>query len=290
MKLVIYLGEDNIKVVLGRHGTGLWVKSCHTYELPKGTLINGVVTDQAVFNEVLKEIALTYHRYAGRVHLVLGTSKIITRMMKVPDMSERALLEVARKELKTYLVNGDEDMVCDYGRVNRESILCAAIQRNLIAGYCRGFLRFGLKVRTIDTALNSVVIFAENLPLLKGKTYILAVLDGRNMISTLYVKGKYVYTSRLRLVSERETPELCHEIMRHMGAVRRFGENQNKGVRIERIHFCGLYGMEENTLYPMVKTELDMEPSNLKLNAEGVEMDVSSYIFAAGNLISRERE
>lgn len=290
MKLVIYLGEDNIKVVLGRHGTRLRVKSCHTYELPKGTLINGVVTDPAVFCEVLKEIAAAYRRYAGHVHLVLGSSKIITRMMKVPDMSKRALLDVAQKELKSFLVNGEEDMVYDYGRVNGESILCAASQRKLITGYCREFRHCGLKVKTIDTALNSVVIFAENLALLKGKTYILAVLDGRNMISTLYVKGKYVYTSRLRLVSERETPEICYEIMRHMGAVRRFGENQNKGVRIDHVYFCGLSGMEEDTLYPSVKDELDMEPSSLKLNAEGIETDVSSYIYAAGNLISRDHE
>ena len=134
MKLIIYLGEDNIKVVLGKCRKQLWIKTCKTYELPKGTLINDVITDQEAFTDVLKMIAKTYRRYAGRVHLVLGSNKIITKMMKVPSMSEKSLLEIAKKELKSFLVNGEEDMIYDYGRINQESILCAAVQRKIVEG------------------------------------------------------------------------------------------------------------------------------------------------------------
>lgn len=290
MKLVIYLGEDNIKVVLGRRRKQLWIKTCQTYELPKGTLINDVITDQAAFSSVLKEIAKIYHFCAGQVHLVLGSNKIITRMMKVPSMSEKSLLEISKKELNSYLVSGEEDMVYDYGRVNQESILCAASQRKFVEIYCRLFRRCGLKVKTIDAALNSVASFAEYLPLLKGQTYILAVLDGRNMISSLYVKGKYIYTSRLRLVSERETQEICREIVGQMGAVKRFGESQNKDASINHIYLCGLSQLEEKLLYPAAKSVLNVDASGLNLYADGIGEDVSSYIYASGCLISRRHK
>lgn len=290
MKLIIYLGEDNIKVVLGKCRKQLWIKTCKTYELPKGTLINDVITDQEAFTDVLKVIAKTYRRYAGRVHLVLGSNKIITKMMKVPSMSEKSLLEIAKKELKSFLVNGEEDMIYDYGRINQESILCAAVQRKIVEGYFRMFRHCGLIVKTVDAALNSVAIFSETLPLLKGNTYILAVLDGRNMISSLYVKGKYVYTSRLRLVSERETEEICIEIMGQMGVVKRFGESQNKDVKIEHIYLCGLSDLEKENLYPSVKTSLGVSAASLELHADGIGEDVSSYLFASGNLISRDHK
>lgn len=290
MRLVIYLGEDNIKVVLGKCRKQLWVKSCRTYELPKGTLINDVITDQAAFADVLKKIAKTYHRHAGQVHLVLGSNKIITRVMKVPSMPSKSLLEIAKKELKSFQVNEEEGMVYDYGRLNQDTILCAAIQRKLAEGYCRLFRRCGLKVKTIDAALNSVAILAEILPHLNKQTYILAVLDGRNMVSSLYMKGKYIYTSRLRLVSERETVEICHEITRQMDVVRRFGESQDKEGKINNIYFCGLSHWEKDILYPSIKSKLGVDVSCLKLHADGNGVDISSYIYAAGNLISRDHK
>ena len=285
----MYLGEDNIKVVLGKPRERLSVKTCRTYELPKGTLINDVITDDEAFEQTLRTIGRDFRRYAGEVHLVLGSNKIITRVLKVPSLPNAVLMETARKELKGYLVKEEEDMVYDYGRIDAETILCAAVRRSMLEEYSARFRQCRLRLKSVSAALDSVTAFAQRLPLLKGNTFILVILDGRNMISSLYIGGVYIYTSRLRLLAERGTEETCSEMLGQMASVKSFAENRYHAGEITSIYLCGLKEEEEQVLYPMVKEDLDVNACALELYAEEPGENLQAYLYAAGGLLARRR-
>lgn len=298
MRLSIRLSEDAILVVKGNAGSRLCIRDCHCYELPKGTLINDVITDEDALATVLREIKKQYPAYAFRIHLIFGSNRVIAKMMSVPNLNRKQLLYLVEKELGNYLVE-EKEMVYDYSVVHKNQtyggmILGAAVEKQKIDAYKELFHRCGMKITSVDIGLNALVQLAEHHHDLCGKTYILAALDGRNMQTSLYINGIYRHTGRSRFLYERGTGELIKEVVKDIGAINGFAVSLEEGVQVTRVYFCGVREDEETLLFQALREEMGVEcrllenPHQLAIR-RGSAYRLADYAYATGSMFGTKK-
>lgn len=289
--LSVKLAEDAIVIVLGNAGKRVVIEDCCKYILPQGTLINDVITDEKQFKTVLEEMKHKYHRYENNIHLLLGSNQIITKIMQVPPMSKHQLLYTVEKELSQY--KGEEaDLVYDYSVIRRENtnnrggtILGAAMEREKIVRFKALFETCGMRIKTIDIAANAALQLIERLPYLAGKTYILSVLDGRNMMSMLYMDGMCVHTGRSRFLYDRDSQEFLTEMRGEIRALIHFSNSLGKGTVTKTLYFGGLSEHEKEHLGV---DGINIETPEYFQIAAGVDYSLKDYFYATGNLFGRQ--
>lgn len=297
MRLVVKLEEDAIITVNGSMRRKILIKDCQRYSLPQGTLINDVITDEEQFKLVLKQMKKRYGFRSKQIHLVLGSNQIPSKVMQVPKMTKNQLVTLVEKELEHYKME-DTAMIYDYSVVRKngssgvETILGAAILQEQLEAYIKLFAECGMKILSVDIALNALIQLVEYLPVLEGKTYLLSVLDGRNMLTLLYINGIYKHTGRSRFLHERGSEELIREAVHDIGIMGGFAKSLEGGASVPVVYFGGVAGEERDRLFTGVKAELDMESSMLELEDDLVTMraqdfQLADYVYATGNLLGR---
>lgn len=298
MKLSLNLAEDAIIAVKGGGDRVLRIVDCQRYRLPQGSLINDVIVDEAPFKTVLEQIKRKHPADRNKIHLVLGSNQILTKVMQVPCLPHKQLLTLVQRELETYKVE-DKEMIYDYGVIRQHNgyghagtILGAAIEREKLDYYRKVFKECGMKIKSMNVALNVVTNLAEHLPSLKGKTYILAVLDGRNMQTSLYIDGIYRHTGRIRFLYERNTEELLRETVKEIGIIGSFARSLEYGAPVSAVYFCGLEKEEEEPLFEMLRREKGInaavpEAAGKIMAEPGISYQLADYAYATGNLLGR---
>lgn len=297
MRLTVNLAEDAIITLKGKAGRKFVIQDCERYPLPQGVLINDVVTDEEQFQEVLKKIKARYGPHTGRVHLVLGSHQIITKVMQVPKMTRKQLLALVRMELEHYRTE-EKEMIYDYSVIcgNRNAdgatILGAAIERGGTENLEKLFARCGMKIGSVDIALNALLHIVEYLPELEGETYLLSVLDGRNMMTVLYIDGIYRHTARSCFLHERGSVELIREAVKEIAAMAGFAKSLEKGREVRKLFVGGIGGDEQALLFGILSQELGMEGRPIKENEQFAtkrkrDFRLADYVYAAGSLLGR---
>lgn len=302
LRLSVYFSEDAIHVLLGKRGRKVKVMACQILPLNPGTLINDVVTEDDHLKEVLIKIRGRYPNYSGKVRLVLGNSRILSKTMQVPSLPGRHILDIAKRELMaSYHIN--EEMIYDYTTLRTRNadnkggtILAVAVKRELIDSFTRLFGECGMKLIEADVALNAILGLTQNLRHLDRETYILSVLDGRSILSFVFVEGEYKYSNRYRLVSEEESMGSEMELVAHLSSLIQFNRSQKIGREIEKIYFCGVNREREDNLISFLKRELDGNIEIQRFDGPGIyeavpgmDYRLSDYPFATGTLCRKRK-
>ena len=285
MRLAIYLGEDHMEAVLGTEGRRPRVKSCRTFPLPEGTLINDVVAGEEAFHEAVREIRRAYRFRCGRVRLVLGSSRTLFKTVRVPRLSGRVLAETARRELKGYQTGPETELVYDYADLGDGTILCAAVERETVRRYVERFAACGIRITCVGVAFYSIAAAAGRLMDLKKGSCLLCVLDGRNLALSLYVDGESGYTGRQRLVGVRGSREASGEILSRIRAVLQFQESRG-GEPVTRLFFSGLHPEEKERLTGEARSGLGVEVQELSPDFGGKGAFPGGYLYPAGSFWS----
>lgn len=297
MRLSISLSEDAVMVVEGKSGRKVRIQDCRRYDLPKGTLINDVITDEEAFKDVLKKIRNQYPSYAGKIHLTFGSNRVITKVMQVPQMKQKQLLYMVEKELESYLVE-EKEMIYDYSLVRRSPrdgtgnmILAAAMEKEKANRYKDILQECGMRIVSMDIGLNALLQLAERIPALEGGTFILAVLDGRSMQTSLYIRGIYRHTGRSRFLYERGTKELIGEVIKDINIINSFAKSLEE-IQVAAVYFCGVQEEERRLLFRGVKDAMGMEGRELEAPElfqirRGLPYRLSDFAYATGSLVGR---
>ena len=298
MKLTVNLAEDAIITLKGKVGRKLVIQDCERYPLPQGVLINDVVTDEEQFLHVLQTIKARYGLCASRVNLVLGSNQIITKVMQVPKMTEKQLRYLVKMELEHYRTE-EKEMVYDYSIIREgdnesgATVLGAAIERGRTELYEELFARCGIKIVSVDIALNALLHLVECIPQLEGETYLLSVLDGRNMMTVLYIDGIYRHTARSRFLHERGSTELLREAVKEIAAMSSFAKSLENGTEVRKLYVGGLNREEQSALFDMLGAELGIMggpvmEDGLFITKRKPEFCLADYVYAAGSLLGRQ--
>lgn len=299
MRLSVYLGEDEIRTALGRAGKKIEIHDCCRIRLEEGTLINDVVTEEEAVKAVLADIRERYGKYRRSVYLTMGGNQIITKVMQVPRLARRHMLELVKQELSDLILPSEENSyVYDYSVIRRKNrdnkgrtILCVAMKRKVVAEYENLFSECGLKLKAIDVAVGGVNRLVDFLPVFHEKTFILAVADGRNLMTSIYIDGVYTYTNRMRLVEERGRKGCTEEMEKVIRSVIHFCRVQKEEFELDFVCICGISEKEREFLIPGITRSEDIavfvpEPGDLVEAKAGVSYSVDNYMYVTGNLIN----
>lgn len=298
MRLSVYLGENEIRTVLGRSGKKIEIMDCLSIRLKEGALINDVVTEEEAVKEVLNGIRKRYGKYRRHVYLTMGGNQIITKVLRAPRMPHSQMLELVRREISDLILPSEKgSYVYDYSIIRRKNrdnkgctILCVAMKRSVILEYQSLFSECGLKLKSIDVAVDGLNNLVDFLPSFRNKTFIMAIADGRNMMTSLYIDGVYTYTNRMRLVDERGTEESTAEMAKVIRSVIHFCKMQKDEFELDFVCLCGL-GIEElDSLIPRIVKNEDITvtvPGDEALITakDGISYAMGQYMYVTGSLL-----
>lgn len=295
----VYLSNEQVLVVNGKATKNkIKVKSFLTRALPEGTMINGVITNEAAAKAVLTQLRRERRLPKKDVRLVIDSGSVLLKLEKVPALGPKKLLEYTKNAFSE-VAESHENLLYDYSVVvprnkgtRGGTVLCSAVESQFIESYIELFSAAGIQLYSINIALNCVVKLAHYLNELAKKTYILCTIDGNIVISSLFLEGQYSFSNRSRLFSERGTEESATEIGRTISSLVQFNKSQKSGSEVTSVYLCGLY-QGESALCHTITAELGIETSPLphcaavtyrkQKGKPGFEL--SSYLFATGNLL-----
>ena len=101
------------------------------------------------------------------------------------------------------------------------------------------FKQAGIEISSIDSEVGSLVRLFSNSPEIQNKTCLIQVLDGREVISMLFVKGRYYYSQKNRLFSQDFLEELPQELLSIRDKLFQFVTSQQIKEPIQTIYLCG---------------------------------------------------
>ncbi len=304
----IYLSNESIQILTGDAKYGILnITEYYSESMPERSIINGVITDFDAIKNSIGFITEKYKLSSGNIKLVVDIPSAMGKVMKVPDISEKKILKLIEREFSG---TSTENIIYDYANISEDikllskeekaqkkkkpgiDIYASAVQRNLIGDYIKLFESQRIKLQSINLGVNSVIKLGHFMRSLRGKTYIIMVLDGNSMASFLFLNGRYNISNKYRLVSERGSMELASEIARQTSSLMQFNSSQKSGFQIEQVYLCGLHSDEkeyseyiENALgvptckLPQLSTEV------LVSHNKASKFDLANNIYAAGNLI-----
>lgn len=296
----IFFTTNQIQVLQGKINKEiLRVTNIYTEPLEKGSLINGVITDESAVLRSMESLFSRTKLQKEKFDLIVDSGSVLTKHLDVPILPSSKLKGIAKSEF-VEAENNHEDLLYDFGVINRlnpnqqgGSILCAAMESSLAFSYIDLFKRMKLRLRSIDLALSSQIALVRYLPEMAERTFILAFFDGNSLVSSLYEKGQYLFSNRIRLLAQSDEEDFAEEVAATISSLIQFHRTQKKEEDLSNIYFCG-FPEEEKELYTKLSERLFV-PTEALPNSPAVWVESTSEVFrlsdyfcVTGNLLIKD--
>lgn len=249
MSVVIYLSNQDVRAVVGtgKGGSQVSVGRVFRAEAPEGSIINGLVTNEEAFDAFLREFWENGQLPKKGVTLVLGSAQAVTRLLHVPKMSHKKMMEYLPREFAS--VERTKDPVYSYVGMARDGAMChvlaTMIDRSFLEPHVERFQSMGIRLESIVMATMAEIQALNHLSYLKDKTCIIQMLDGMSLLNILYVDGQYYQFSRSRVFGERGTPAFGVECARTISNQQQFLKTQQIEEQVTHIYLGGEFEDED---------------------------------------------
>lgn len=290
----VYLSNSNVCAVLGM-GQEKYarVKKVWNMTLREGTLINGIIIDEAALLSQLKKFWNENQIPGKKVRLVLEGSRLITRRIDLPKMKKKQIYEALPKEFTD--IEQQEETLYDYVAVpdasGKPQIKAVAAERRYVESFVRLFSGIGVHLESIVVGRNSLLRLLTSGKNVRGKNVIFQILDGNTMTSVLCLDGQAVYSTQRRIFAPEDGQQFAGEIIRSVSSLQQFQMTQKKedvitgvylaGVTEELLEKCREAVQEQDWNIQVSFLNLDR---NIVLAAEAEQG--GSFLFAVGGLMS----
>lgn len=298
MSTVIYLSNQEVKALVGtgRRGRATATRTCLA-QAPEGSLINGLVTNEEAFTDFLRGFWEENRLAKTGVTLVLGSAQAVTRLIEVPKMSHKKMMEYLPREFAA--VERTTNPVYGYVQMGRQGAMCSVlatmVDRSFLEPHMRRFKEMGIRLESVVMATMAEVEALNRMSYLRDKTCIIQVLDGMSMLSILYVEGNYYQFSRSRVFGERGTLAFGVECARIINNQQQFLKTQQVEAEITHVYLGGEFSGEDfeicrdSILQMDVGLEVDKvyeEPGgDIRLQAENGDDGFEKYVAMTGSLL-----
>lgn len=239
MKTSIYMSNRYVSIVVGNSLKK--IEAIYRTILPEGCMINGVITNGEKISQYLSEYFTMKDISLDNVTLVIDSTQIINKVLDLPLLSERELLNVIHKELNE-LTNTDS-LVYEYLILKQEKkkakYLVCGIDEAIIEGYIELFSSLKAKLNRINIALASAIKMVDQIALMKEKTGIVIIIDGDSLISLLYENGEYIFSSHTRLYSQHGSTAFAGDVSRNIAGLQQFLASEKSEHKISDIYLSG---------------------------------------------------
>ena len=245
MSVSIYCSPTHLKLIVGSAGNkSIDISNFTEVPLPDGAMINGIITNEEIMSNFLKDIGSRMDLFSQDVSLVIDNNSIRSKVMNVPPVKESAIIEFIKREIGA-LAGEEEDDVCDYAVLNPAAdangakILAVSVNKDLLTVYKNVVEGAGFKLKSIDIGVNAIIKISKVSPQLNG-TCILAIIDEKTLMLTLFEKGEFSVTNKYRIMNTENTPEWHNEIGGHISSVLQFHKGQRSDTEVSAVYFAGI--------------------------------------------------
>lgn len=244
MSTVIFLSNRDVKAVTGTvKGGRVAVDGAYRAQAPDGAIINGHVINEESFCEFLNGFWEKNRLPRKDVALVLGSSQTVTRVLEVPKMSHRKLMEYLPREFAN--TEDRKDPVFGYEILGREGTMvklaATMAERTFLEPHVRRFKDMGIRLSSIASSAVADMLAVGCLSYREGKTCIVQLLDGMSLINFVYVNGEYFQYNAGRVFGERGTPAFGIECARSISNMQQFLKTQQVEELVTHVYLGGEY-------------------------------------------------
>ena len=291
MATIVYLSNRLVQVVEARaKGKSVVVQNIWQGETPEGSLINGIITDEDAFTSWIKAFFLTNRLPRKDITLVVNSTQFITKVLEFPKIKDSEIRKMVPREFSE---NRTENTLFTYftldeGHTRKQKILATAVEKGFLISYMNFFRQAGIEVTSVDSAISCMVRMFMNSPEINKKTCLVQVLDGREVISMLFVKGVYFYSQKNRLFTQDSVDKDMHkELTAVTDRILQFAAAQQIKEPINVLYLCGNGQKEFQTAVEnsqVFKGEKVLSISKT-LRRQGVD-----FVYSAGYLLTQKKE
>lgn len=300
MAVSVYIANEQLHVAIGSGSAKeARVKNVYNLALTEGSIINGVITNEAQLREDMMRIWRQYRLPRKELYLVIDSGKIMTKVVQVPYMKDRELINYINLEF----ADGErQEQVIDYFPFPKadpyapNSVFCGAVEKSVIESYLALFESMKMKLARINIGLACLIKAAMVSGIFAGQTCIFMILEGNNAISVLFENGVYTYSRRNRLFNNPGTPERVDELEHIVDGVRRFYAQKHSEHTLDTLYITG--GSEEEisrldgrTQPGGIRAVMPGALKRIKFPQTGITdegpaaITAASYIYSIGNLL-----
>ena len=295
METSLYISNEKLIAARGQAaGSRIAVKAVAEAPLPAGSVLGGVITDEAAFSTALTQLANGFPGKLKGVRLVFNSSQFYVKRVTMPKLPKKKLLGLVQDEFTD--ISGDDGgeliydcmTLRDSTAAKGNTVLACAARQSLIASYATLFAAAGIKLSGIDTTHAALIKLADRL-FAPDSTFIVLALDGSMLDATLFVNNCYRFNNRVRLMSERGTAEGVAEVSRMVSSIIQFNTSERSGQSIGNVYVVGARE-SELPLLDSLATAYDIPAAMLSDTRGAVSMPegalaLSECAFAVGNLV-----
>lgn len=298
MKLSLYISHTDISYVMGENST----KSCNVMKAGRVSLSGEAVAngenlqDMSRLKELLYELKNQVGTVPKNVDVLLSTTLLLNKLVEVPILSQKKLLEITRSEMQEY-VDSRKDYVYDYSVIVNKlpdkkagQISCVAMEREMYDQFMNCFRECEILVTSMDITLSAQIQMIRKLMPNTKESFILGVMDGKSILTSLYIKGQLVYNSSA-VVSMRDNLGVISDLIRVLSAFIQYNKSQKNDTEIAKIYMVGMHESEREYVHNIqnalsIQTQLLEEYSGLQ--SGGVYgYSMQEYFYPTGNLFRK---
>jgi hypothetical protein len=237
MKSSIYISTEKIEVI---GYVGRTVKKFVAYNLPEGTLINGMITDSAFLTECLTIMRQENPGLFSAPSLIVDGSAILSRRLITPKLSHKRYLQLVRDDF-TDSTEDTGNLVCGYYKLDtkdEDAVLACAVDKGLVDAYISAFKSAGIKLQSMHIGVEALVNFIGANQDLKKASFVLTLIDGFTAVSMIFENGSNVFMSRARLYGDAKE-QIFQNVLDNLNGLINFNRSQ-KFSEITQCYYLGV--------------------------------------------------
>ncbi len=252
MAVSLFISNESVQVVSGsKKGKKLVIDNIITEPVPEGAIINGVVMDQNGLKKRLETIFSSDKQLSKKLSLTVDSSSINTKILEVPLLPEAKLQNVVKESYQD--VENIDKMLIDYMVLENKtesggaSVLAAMAEKDFISEYSEMLTSLNVKLNKIDISLSCFIKFIDFSKYILGETFIVGVLDKNVLAMVLFVRGKFRFSRRVRIVAEPDSVEMTNELVRNISNMIQFNKSEKTNADISDVYIGGYMPAGDDT-------------------------------------------
>ena len=296
MNTVIYLSNQQIQVVVGSPGERkIVIEKSYTVDAPEGSIINGMIMEQDLFVEFMKEFWAANKLPTKDVILVLNSSKFVGKTIEMPEMNAKKTHDFIFREFAD--ISRSDNCLFSYLNLSAQKskvkkVYAESIETEFINDYLDIFQEIGIHLKSIMSGESSLIGLTQMTLGKKYRTFSLIVAEGSILTTILWINGNFYYFNSTRSFHELDSEEYAVDMARSVSQLIQFMQAHQIEEKLECVVVAGI---ERSNLQMYEKAALQMEietPFQLfespALTASGI-ADVQKCLRPASGLVTGDK-
>ena len=247
--VTVYLSNQKLQILQGSGGRRPSAERAWTLDAPEKSIINGIVTDEAALQEMLRAFWQKEKLPAKKVQLVISSTQLNCRTTKIPRQNRRAVTAYLARE---FAENGaGENGILAWDEISRDDarhtlrVEATLTQQSYLQSLVDLFAGIGVTLSGITPARAAAIAVLQRL-LQPQHASIVQIADGSNLVSFLLADGSYLYSSSQRMFGQPGTAQYGEEAARQASSILQFVQAQRLETKVERVYLAGMQPETEN--------------------------------------------